>query len=186
MALSASLIGVTANCEGISSAITVSTAANYDLKIYLLEGDVETKIYQQVDIDEAVPANITITTQALLNSGVNDMYDSGNDELDAIIESITTFNGIFKVEIDDGTDTVQFYSVGTCSIDCCLANLIQANLDCTCTDGDCCEDIKKAEKILILTRAAILDGANGDIVGATEKYNKAVELCGSTPCDCNC
>ena len=184
MALSISLLGVSANCQSVSTTVTGSTD-NYTLRVYLLEGEAETLIYQEADIDETSSPVTTVTIEDLTNSTFNELYDTDPD-LDIIIESVTSFDGLFKVTIDDGDTTERVYSIGTCSIDCCLANLIQANLDCTCTDGDCCEDIKKAEKILILTRAAILDCANGDIVGATEKYNKAVELCGSTPCDCNC
>ncbi len=165
------------------------------IEAYLVEGEVETKIFEMDTTGDPLEGTIGYGfamqkfAADFLTDPLNILYDAGNAELDALIESITTFNGTFKfvfINADDNTNTSTTYTVGTCSIDCCLANLIQANLDCTCTDGDCCEDIKKAEKILILSRAATLDAANGDIVGATEKYNKAVELCGSTPCDCNC
>lgn len=184
MALSISLLGVSANCQAVSTTVTGSTA-NYALRVYLLEGEVETLVYQEADIDETSYPVTTVNIADLTNSTFNELYDTDPD-LDLIIESITSFDGLFKVTIDDGDTTEIVYSIGTCSIDCCLANLIQNNLDCNCSGDDCCEDIKKAEKILILTRAAILDAANADIAGATEKYNKAVELCGATPCDCNC
>jgi len=184
MALAISLLGVSANCQSVSTTVTGSTA-NYALRVYLLEGEVETLIYQEADIDETSYPVTTVNIADLTNSTFNELYNTDPD-LDLIIESITSFDGLFKVTIDDGDTTEIVYSIGTCSIDCCLANLIQNNLDCNCSGDDCCEDIKKAEKILILIRAAILDAANADIVGATEKYNKAVELCGATPCDCNC
>jgi hypothetical protein len=181
MALTAEIIGVSANCNAISSGITLFEE-NYTISIFLIEGDVETEIYRGVD--NASEVN-TVNIDNLTDSNFNEIYDV-TAELDAIIEGVLSFNGIFKIEVTDEVDTVEYYSIGTCSIDCCLANLIQTNLDCTCTDGDCCEDIKKAEKIFILTRGAILDAANGDIAGATEKYNKAVEICDAQPCDCNC
>lgn len=181
MALTASLLGVSANCEGISSAVTIFQE-NYDISIFLIEGDVETEIYRGVDNNQEVN---TISIHNLIDSNFNELYGV-TDETDAIIEGVTSFNGIFKIEVTDGATTIDYYAIGTCSIDCCLANLIQNNLDCNCSGDDCCEDIKKAEKIFILVRAAILDAANADIAGATEKYNKAVELCGATPCDCNC
>ena len=164
------------------------------IDVYLVEGTVETKIFSIDPDDDGLGGTYGDTAIqkfpiAYLTDSLNMLYNAGNDELDALIESITAFNGTFKfvfTDAIDSTNTSTTYTVGTCSIDCCLANLIQTNLDCTCTDGDCCEDIKKAEKILILSRAATLDAANGDIAGATEKYNKAVELCGDTPCDCNC
>lgn len=181
MALSASLLNVSADCKAISSAVAIHIE-NYDISVFLIEGDVQTEIYRGVDNSQEVN---TVHVHNLIDSNFNELYGV-SDETDAIIESITNFNGIYKIEVTDGTTTIDYYSVGTCAVDCCLANLIQTNLDCTCTNGDCCEDIKKAEKIFILIKGAILDAANADIAGATEKYNKAVEICDAQPCDCNC
>lgn len=183
MALSSSLLGVSVNCESVS--LTVNGAANnYAIRIYLL-GDTETLIYQEVDIDQNTAPVSTVNIHDLVDTLFNDLYNT-NATLDTIIESVTSFDGIFKFTIDDGSEIATIYSIGTCSIDCCLAELIKNNLDCTCVDGNCCEDIKKAEKIFILLRAAIIDAANSDIVSATAKYNKASELCLNTPCNCNC
>ena len=183
MALTTSLLGVSVNCESVS--VTVNGAAdNYTVRIYLL-GDTETLIYEEENIDQNTVTVSTINTQDLIDTQLNGLY-STNATLDAIIESVTSFNGIFKFTINDGSETATIYSIGTCSVDCCLANLIQDNLECACTTENCCEDIKKAEKIFILIKGAIVDAANGDIASAQLKYTKATELCDTTSCNCNC
>lgn len=193
MALIGTLLSVAPNCTAATFALypgAVDTNNDVLVKVYLIEGDVETKVYENAGDGTGgtyFQTSIYKFTVENFTDATNSLYDAGDAELDAIIEGITSLNGLFKFEFSNGEDpNVITYSLGTCSIDCCLANLIQNNLDCNCSGDDCCEDIKKAEKILILTRAAILDAANADIAGATEKYNKAVELCGATPCDCNC
>ena len=191
MAFIASLLSVSPNCTGATiAALSSVQEGSPDLlgKIYLVQGEVETLIFES-----ELPINTNIETwefiiSQLTDTNLNVLYDAGNAELDALIESITNLNGLYKFEMiadDMSVETHSCYVLGTCAIDCCMANLLGTVINCNCEGGDCHDVIRKIEKILILIRCAVVDAANGDIAAAQEKYNKAAELCDST-CDCNC
>ncbi len=185
-----SLISVSPNCTAANFAVLSPdhTGTSDALgKIYLVQGEVETQIFQSanpVNID----TNWYFVIEHLTDSVINELYNAGNAELDALIESTTNLNGLYKFEMildDISAETKTVYVLGTCAIDCCMANLLGTVINCNCESGDCHDVIRKIEKILILIRCAVVDAANGDIAAAQEKYNKAAELCDST-CDCNC
>jgi hypothetical protein len=191
MAFIASLLSVSPNCTGATiAALSSVQEGSPDLlgKIYLVQGEVETLIFES-----ELPINTNIETwefiiSQLTDTNLNVLYDAGNAELDALIESITNLNGLYKFEMiadDMSVETHSCYVLVTCAIDCCMANLLGTVINCNCEGGDCHDVIRKIEKILILIRCAVVDAANGDIAAAQEKYNKAAELCDST-CDCNC
>jgi hypothetical protein len=194
MPTSASLINLNPNCTSgefylSGGALTPNAGGAVYIDVYVVNGEVETKIYDgDPDIDTNTDSSINFNITSLTDS-TNMLYDQGDAELDALIESITSFNGLFKFEFtsNSGEDfyTASTYALGTCAIDCCMANLLGPVINCNCEGGDCHDTIRKIEKILILIRCAVVDTANGDIAAAQEKYNKAVELCDST-CDCNC
>lgn len=189
MALIGSLITVSPNCTGANLAVfdVAPEVGSPDVigKIYLIEGDTETLIYQSSN-PVNTPTNWIFAIEHL--TGIeNDIYTPGT-ELGTLIESITNLNGLFKFEMVEDAEngaSVFTYVLGTCAIDCCMANLLGTVINCNCEGGDCHDVIRKIEKILILIRCAVVDAANGDIAAAQEKYNKAAELCDST-CDCNC
>ncbi len=194
MPTSASLINLNPNCTSgefylSGGALTPNAGGAVYIDVYVVNGEVETKIYDgDPDIDTNTDSSINFNITSLTDS-TNMLYDQGDAELDALIESITSFNGLFKFEFtsNSGEDfyTASTYALGTCAIDCCMANLLGPVINCNCEGGDCHDTIRKIEKILILIRCAVVDTANGDIAAAQEKYNKAAELCDST-CDCNC
>jgi hypothetical protein len=194
MPTSASLINLNPNCTSgefylSGGALTPNAGGAVYIDVYVVNGEVETKIYDgDPDIDTNTDSSINFNITSLTDS-TNILYNQGDAELDALIESITNFNGLFKFEFtsNSGEDfyTASTYALGTCAIDCCMANLLGPVINCNCEGGDCHDTIRKIEKILILIRCAVVDTANGDIAAAQEKYNKAAELCDST-CDCNC
>lgn len=194
MALIGSLISVSPNCTGANLAVTnTNDDGTPDVlgSIYLVQGTEETKIYQSsnyVNIDTVNATNWLFNIEQLTDPTWNELYNAGDAELDALIESITNLNGLYKfvmtVDSENG-EVKETYVLGTCAIDCCMANLLGTVINCNCEGGDCHDVIRKIEKILILIRCAVVDAANGDIAAAQEKYNKAAELCDST-CDCNC
>lgn len=190
MAFIGSLISVSPNCTGANFAVvSPNHTGTSDAigKIYLVEGTEETQIFQSIN-PVNIDTNWYFTIAHLVDANINELYDAGNAELDALIESITNLNGLYKFEMiadDISLETKTVYVLGTCAIDCCMANLLGTVINCNCEGGDCHDVIRKIEKILILIRCAVVDAANGDIAAAQEKYNKAAELCDST-CDCNC
>jgi hypothetical protein len=199
MPTSATLQTISPNCENADfylsgGAIITGTGGQVYINVYLVNADgTETQIYEgDPDVDTNSDSTINFNVSSL-TSGTNTLYDTGNATLDAIIEGITNFNGLFNFEFisNDGETnyTASTYTLGTCTVDCCMANLVSSAIDCSC--GCDCEDdicnatLKKVEKILILIKCAIIDANGGDPASALSKYNKAVELCDST-CDCNC
>jgi len=194
MALIGSLISVSPNCTGANLAITLTNDdGTPDVlgSIYLVQGTEETKIYQSTSYVGTGAENATnwlFNIEQLIDTSWNELYNADDDELDALIESITNLNGLYKfvmtVDSENG-EVKETYVLGTCAIDCCMANLLSTVINCNCEGGDCHDVIRKIEKILILIRCAVVDAANGNIAAAQEKYNKAAELCDST-CDCNC
>jgi hypothetical protein len=194
MPTSASLLNLSPNCTSgyfylAGGGVNPTTGGAVNISVYLVNGEVETKIYQgnpTVNTTTTGAINFNITS---LKSGTNQLYNAGNAELNALINSITNFNGLFKFEFKSTIATVNYiastYALGTSAIDCCMANLLSTVINCNCEGGDCHDVIRKIEKILILIQCAVVDAANRDIAAAQEKYNKATELCDST-CDCNC
>jgi hypothetical protein len=197
MPTSAKLLNLSPNCKDVDfylsgGAINPSTGGSVYINVYLTDATtgLGTKIYQaSYDVDTNSDGSINFNVDTLTDSDINEIYDVGNAELDALIESITSFNGLFSFEfrsnLGGNVYTASTYALGTCAIDCCMANLLGPVINCNCEGGDCHDTIRKIEKILILIRCAVVDTANEDIAAAQEKYNKAVELCDST-CDCNC
>jgi hypothetical protein len=194
MPTSASLLNLSPNCTSgyfylAGGAVSPTLGGSVYINVYLVNGEVETKIYEgDPDVDTFPTGAINFSVTSLIDSS-NLLYDQGDAELDALIESITNFNGLFKFEFTSNDEEVNYiastYALGTSAIDCCMANLLSTVINCNCEGGDCHDVIRKIEKILILIRCAVVDAANGDIAAAQEKYNKAAELCDST-CDCNC
>lgn len=199
MPTSATLLNLSPNCKNADfylsgGDIIPNQGASVYINVYLTDTTtgLGTKIYEgDPDVDTNADGTINFNVSSL-TSETNMLYDVNNvnnAELNAIIESITSFNGLFSFEfignIGEDYYTASTYTLGTCAIDCCMANLLGTVINCNCEGGDCHDVIRKIEKILILIRCAVVDTANGDIAAAQEKYNKAVELCDST-CDCNC
>lgn len=196
MPTSATLLNLSPNCKNADfylsgGNVLPNVGGTVYINVYLTDTTtgLGTKIYEgDPDVDTNEDGTINFNIDSLTDS-TNQLYDAGNAELDAIIEGITSFNGLFSFEftsnIGEDLYTASTYTLGTCAIDCCMANLLGTVINCNCEGGDCHDVIRKIEKILILIRCAVVDTANGDIAAAQEKYNKAAELCDST-CDCNC
>ena len=85
--------------------------------------------------------------------------------------------------------------VVACNIDCCLANLTQELIDCSCDCPRCATSLAKAQKIFLLLRSSqtALEQISQDtsvnysahLQDANEKFLKAKELCGAR-CGCDC
>lgn len=199
MPTAATLLTVSPNCENANfylsgGGINPTTGGQVYINIYLVNIDgTQTKIYEgDPDVDTANDGTVNFNVSSLI-SGTNMLYDNGNAELDAIIDGITSFNGLFNFEFISNYGETNYittaYVLGTCSIDCCMANLVSSVIDCSCgcecEDDTCNATLKKVEKILVLIKCAVIDVTTGDTASALTKYNKALELCDST-CDCNC
>jgi len=106
-------------------------------------------------------------------------------------------DGVFTVEhkVDGQTTQIGGVLLG-CRALCCLAKKLDSDLDCGCTCTQCSNDFVDAQRIFMLLETAeaelatasgagTLQSVQAVIRNASDKYNKAVELCGNS-CGCNC
>lgn len=101
-----------------------------------------------------------------------------NDDVTEIMNGVIT--------ITEGTGGTTLPVVGGCELNCCIASLVQAAIDCHCQCAKCDEDLKTAEKVdLLLKSAQYTAFSNANVSDAILKYNKAKALCTAT-CACGC
>ena len=81
-----------------------------------------------------------------------------------------------------------------CNIDCCLVKLTNELIDCACDCAKCATSLAKAQKIFLLLKSAetaienyneVTTSNSGYAIDATNKYNKAKEICDAS-CGCDC
>jgi hypothetical protein len=93
-----------------------------------------------------------------------------------------SLSGILNLMINDETFE---WVIGTCELQCCVAGLLQSSIDCACKCSKCDDDLRKAQKIHLLSESAIYAVTNGNITEAINKYNSAKSFCDET-CGCGC
>ena len=102
------------------------------------------------------------------------------------VQSGETFTGVITIDaLDESEVSIEKYAVGTCELDCCIAGLVDAAINCTCNCNKCDEDLMTAEKIHLLAESAIYSAVNDNVTDAINKYTKAKEFC-SGDCGCGC
>jgi hypothetical protein len=97
-----------------------------------------------------------------------------------------SLSGVLTVsEIVATVKTPRKYLIGTCELDCCVADLLQTSIDCACNCSKCDDDLRKAEKIHLLSESAKYAVINNNITDAINKYKTAKSFCDET-CGCGC
>ena len=120
--------------------------------------------------------------------------------------STTAFVGVISVELHDATtlnydidadgvnnenatDTTlmqTLYTVASCQIDCCIAKLVDAAIECHCKCDKCKEDLLRAEKVFLMLQGATFAAEQeSNYDHAVSMYNKANTLCVEV-CACGC
>tara|TARA_R110002012_G_scaffold2124_9_gene10201 strand:+ start:13439 stop:13933 length:495 start_codon:yes stop_codon:yes gene_type:complete len=105
--------------------------------------------------------------------------------------NIGTDKGVFHVKYyEDGKLIMQKGVVATCDILCCLSKKVDKLLDCSADCSKCASELAEAQKIFLLLKSAETEVAGtgvteANIVNATNKYDKAAEICGGH-CGCDC
>jgi hypothetical protein len=103
-----------------------------------------------------------------------------------ITSSMISLSGVLTVsEIVATVKTPRKYLIGTCELDCCVADLLQTSIDCACNCSKCDDDLRKAEKIHLLSESAKYAVINNNITDAINKYKTAKNFCDET-CGCGC
>jgi hypothetical protein len=151
--------------------------------------------------------------KVFITDGVTTVYLEGDSldgsvsgELTFVYTSPTPFVGLVSVELhdavninynidgeapsnEDDADTTliqTLYTIAPCQIDCCIAKLVDAAIECTCKCDKCKEDLLRAEKVFLMLQAAKFAAeqeSNPD--HADDMYNKASALC-TEVCACGC
>jgi len=120
--------------------------------------------------------------------------------------STTAFVGVISVELHDATtlnydidadgvknetaaDTTlveTLYTVASCQIDCCIAKLVDAAIECHCKCDKCKEDLLRAEKVFLMLQGATFAAEQeSNYDHAVSMDNKANTLCVEV-CACGC
>ena len=120
--------------------------------------------------------------------------------------STTAFVGVISVELHDATtlnydidadgvnnenagDTTlmqTLYAVASCQIDCCIAKLVDAAIECHCKCDKCKEDLLRAEKVFLMLQGATFAAEQeSNYDHAKAMYDKANTLCVEV-CACGC
>ena len=103
-----------------------------------------------------------------------------------VTSSMISLSGVLTVlEVVATVNTPRAYLIGTCELDCCVANLLQESIDCACNCSKCDDDLRKAEKIHLLSESARYAVTNNNITDAINKYKTAKSFCDET-CGCGC
>lgn len=150
-----------------------------------------------------IPVDVSDILKVKISDGVTDIYLSGNDLNNSTVTILTflttavnPFVGLVSVELHDslninyeeGSSTLiqTIYTIAPCQIDCCIAKLVDAAIECTCHCDKCKEDLIRAEKVFLMLQAAKFAAeqeSNPD--HAYDMYNKASALC-TEVCACGC
>lgn len=143
------------------------------------------------------PSLITGSATATIKI-TNGAFSSAELPLNALMSVLTvatsdigTDKGVFHIQyFEDGALLREGAVVATCDILCCLSKKVDKLLDCSADCSKCASELAEAQQIFLLLKSAEteLSGSNVDaakILNATDKYNKAAEICGGH-CGCNC
>ena len=186
-------LNVSTNCKTISGRI-----ADDDLKDQFGNsiddiGDIE-KIYIY---DQSKTVQVYLTASD---------WTESSGVLTFTTTSTTAFKGVVSVELhdnvtidvdadDDGTNNendsdttlmTTIFTVAPCEINCCIAKLVDAAIECHCKCDKCKEDLLRAEKIFLMLQASKY-AAETEVSYDNAKlmFDKANGLC-TEVCACGC
>lgn len=140
---------------------------------------------------QPTPANFTneITTTTFNSTTVGTLTNISGTTWQWVVTSVQaneTFTGVITIDSLNGSAvSIEKYSVGTCELDCCIANLVNDAINCTCDCDRCDEDLHRAEKVHLLAESAKYSAINNNVTDAINKYTKAKEFC-TEVCACGC
>ena len=93
---------------------------------------------------QPAPANFTneITTTTFTSTTVGTLTNPTGTTWQWVVTSVQAnevFNGVITIDaLTSAPVSLEKYAVGTCELDCCLANLVNDAINCTC-DCDRCD-----------------------------------------------
>jgi hypothetical protein len=154
-------------------------AAASTIESYTLSADCKT-----LTILYDAPPDSTATITNETSGATIDAATSGNviGDVWTVTPDDISLSGILNLMINGVTFE---WVIGTCELQCCVAGLLQSSIDCACKCSKCDDDLRKAQKIHLLSESAIYAVTNENITEAINKYNSAKSFCDET-CGCGC
>ena len=187
-------LNTSTNCKTISGRIANGHLDMFGSAIADITDIKKIYIYDQ---SKTVQLYLTPTDSGVSNSGGAFIFTA---------TSTTAFVGVISVELHDATtlnydldadgvknenaaDTTlmqTLYTVASCQIDCCIAKLVDAAIECHCKCDKCKEDLLRAEKVFLMLQGATFAAEQeSNYDHAVSMYNKANTLCVEV-CACGC
>ena len=130
--------------------------------------------------------------QIYLSPGDADWDNSVHTVINIVTTATETMVGVVSIEFhnaalvtaDSLIDTI--YTVAPCQINCCIAKLTDAAIECHCKCDKCKEDLLRAEKVMLMLQGATFAAEQeSNYDHAVNMYNKANTLC-TEVCACGC
>jgi len=152
-------------------------------KIYIYDHDKKVQVYltaeDWTEADGVLTFTTTSTSQFSGEVSV-ELHDSTDITYDAHGDGIINEN-------DADTSLIRtIYTIAPCEIDCCMAKLVDAAIECHCKCDKCKEDLIRANKIFLMLQGARFAAEQEFNFGhAVAMYTKAKDLCVEV-CACGC
>ena len=174
-------LNISTNCKTVAGRI-----AEVDFSGLELDDVVKIYIYDQ-----------SKTVQIYLTASNWDVTDN---VLTFTTNSSTALAGVVSVELHDSI-TIDYdeanngaastllqtiYTVAPCQINCCIAKLTDAAIECHCKCDKCKEDLLRAEQVMLMLQGATFAAEQeSNYDHAIDMYNKANTFC-TEVCACGC
>ena len=187
-------LNTSTNCKTISGRIANghldmfgSAISNVStiLKVYVYDQSETVQIYLSgSDLDTTTEAGVltftTTSTTAFVGVISVELHDATTIDYDLDADGV-------KNETAGDTTLIQtLYTVASCQIDCCIAKLVDAAIECHCKCDKCKEDLLRAEKVFLMLQGATFAAEQeSNYDHAVSMYNKANTLCVEV-CACGC
>lgn len=192
-------LNVSTNCKQVSGRIPADVFQDYwgnNIDSTMLATVDKIKISDgtsTVYVDTGITANADGSISFVSAESTNPFIGLITVELHQIsTESVSTIDyNIDNVGSDnetegDSTFIRSFYTIAACQIDCCLANLIDAAIECHCKCDKCKEDLIRGEKVFLMLQGAVFAAEQEENPDhALNMYNKASAMCVEV-CACGC
>ena len=122
----------------------------------------------------------TTSTTALKGVVSVELHDTVTINIDADNDGISNEN------TTDSTLMTTLFTVAPCEINCCIAKLVDAAIECHCKCDKCKEDLLRAEKVFLMLQASKYAAEEeGSYDNAKLMFDKANGLC-TEVCACGC
>tara|TARA_R110000851_G_C13016956_1_gene559815 strand:+ start:428 stop:1018 length:591 start_codon:yes stop_codon:yes gene_type:complete len=187
-------LNTSTNCKTISGRIANghldmfgSAISNVStiLKVYVYDQSETVQIYLSgSDLDTTTEAGVltftTTSTTAFVGVISVELHDATTIDYDLDAD------GVKNETAGDTTLMQTLYTVASCQIDCCIAKLVDAAIECHCKCDKCKEDLLRAEKVFLMLQGATFAAEQeSNYDHAVSMYNKANTLCVEV-CACGC